>query len=271
MSDLVTLTIDGLSVSVPKGTSIIEAAKQAGVLVPHYCYHPSLPSPAVCRMCLVEVEKAPKLMPACVTTVAEGQVVHTDSDECQEGARGRARVPAHQSPARLPDLRPGRGVRAAELRVPGGQGEHPVQRVRQAVQPGGGLRARHPLRRPTGAFSAPVASGSWTTWPGRRCSTSPTAATGPTSASTSRSCWITPGQATWSTSARSARCSPRTSCTRRGPGTWITPPASAPAAARAATSPSTPATARWSGSGPAPTSTSTVTSSATPGGCITGG
>ncbi|MEP7175557.1 MAG: 2Fe-2S iron-sulfur cluster-binding protein [Gemmatimonadales bacterium] len=77
--ELVTLTIDGMPVSVPKGTSIIEAAKQAGILVPHYCYHPSLPSPAVCRMCLVEVEKAPKLMPACVTSVADGQVVHVNS------------------------------------------------------------------------------------------------------------------------------------------------------------------------------------------------
>ena len=88
MSDFVTLTIDGLSVSVSKGTSIIEAAKQAGVLVPHYCYHPSLPSPAVCRMCLVEVEKAPKLMPACVTTVAEGQVVHTDSASARKAREG---------------------------------------------------------------------------------------------------------------------------------------------------------------------------------------
>ncbi len=78
--DLVNVTIDGMVVQVPKGTTIIEAAKSAGVLVPHYCYHPSLPSPAVCRMCLVEVEKAPKLMPACVTAVAEGQVVHTGSD-----------------------------------------------------------------------------------------------------------------------------------------------------------------------------------------------
>jgi NADH-quinone oxidoreductase subunit G len=82
--DLVNVTIDGMTVQVPKGTSIIEAAKQAGVLVPHYCYHPSLPSPAVCRMCLVEVEKAPKLMPACVTTVAEGQVVHTDSEQARK-------------------------------------------------------------------------------------------------------------------------------------------------------------------------------------------
>ena len=83
-TDLVTLTIDGVPVSVPRGTAIIEAAKRAGVLVPHYCYHPSLPSPAVCRMCLVEVEKAPKLMPACVTTVAEGQVVKVNSPQAKK-------------------------------------------------------------------------------------------------------------------------------------------------------------------------------------------
>ncbi len=81
--DLVSVTIDGVQIAVPKGTTIIEAAKQAGVLVPHYCYHPSLPAPAVCRMCLVEVEKQPKLAPACVTTVAEGQVVLVDSPKAK--------------------------------------------------------------------------------------------------------------------------------------------------------------------------------------------
>jgi NADH-quinone oxidoreductase subunit G len=86
--ELVNVTIDGAQVSVPKGTTIIEAAKQAGVLVPHYCYHPSLPSPAVCRMCLVEVEKAPKLMPACVTQVAEGQVVHVESEKAKKAREG---------------------------------------------------------------------------------------------------------------------------------------------------------------------------------------
>ena len=80
----VNVTIDGVAVAVPKGTPIIEAAKQAGILVPHYCYHPSLPSPAVCRMCLVEVEKSPKLQPACVTAVAEGQVVHVNSPEAKK-------------------------------------------------------------------------------------------------------------------------------------------------------------------------------------------
>jgi NADH-quinone oxidoreductase subunit G len=82
--ELVTVTIDDAQISVPKGTTIIEAAKMAGILVPHYCYHPSLPSPAVCRMCLVEVEKAPKLMPACVTEVAEGQVVHVNSENAKK-------------------------------------------------------------------------------------------------------------------------------------------------------------------------------------------
>jgi NADH-quinone oxidoreductase subunit G len=86
--ELVNVTIDGAQVSVPKGTTIIEAAKMAGILVPHYCYHPSLPSPAVCRMCLVEVEKAPKLMPACVTAVAEGQVVHVDSERAKKAREG---------------------------------------------------------------------------------------------------------------------------------------------------------------------------------------
>ena len=80
----VTLTIEGREVTVPEGMSILEAAKTAGVLVPHYCYHPGLPVAGVCRMCLVEVEKAPKLAAACVTAVAAGQVVHVHSDKALE-------------------------------------------------------------------------------------------------------------------------------------------------------------------------------------------
>src|SRR5467141_4952937 len=76
---MINLTIDGAPVSVPAGTLVIEAAKQAGVLVPHYCYHPGLPVAGVCRMCLVEVEKAPKLQIACATTVTEGMVVKTQT------------------------------------------------------------------------------------------------------------------------------------------------------------------------------------------------
>jgi NADH-quinone oxidoreductase subunit G len=76
---MINLTIDGAPVTVPAGTLVIEAAKQAGVLVPHYCYHPGLPVAGVCRMCLVEIEKAPKLQIACATTVTEGMVVKTQS------------------------------------------------------------------------------------------------------------------------------------------------------------------------------------------------
>jgi NADH-quinone oxidoreductase subunit G len=85
---MVTLTIEGRVVSVPDGTSILEAAKTAGVLVPHYCYHPGLPVAGVCRMCLVEVEKAPKLAPSCATAVAEGQVVHVHSPKALDARKG---------------------------------------------------------------------------------------------------------------------------------------------------------------------------------------
>ena len=85
---MVTLTIEGRTVVVPPGTNLIEAAKTAGVLIPHYCYHPSLPVAGVCRMCLVEVEKFPKLTPACATSVGEGQVVHVHSDKAREARKG---------------------------------------------------------------------------------------------------------------------------------------------------------------------------------------
>jgi NADH-quinone oxidoreductase subunit G len=85
---MVHLTIEGRPVSVPDGTSILEAAKTAGVLIPHYCYHPGLPVAGVCRMCLVEVEKFPKLAPACATTVGEGQVVSVHSPKAQEARKG---------------------------------------------------------------------------------------------------------------------------------------------------------------------------------------
>ncbi|MGH7619252.1 MAG: molybdopterin-dependent oxidoreductase, partial [Gemmatimonadaceae bacterium] len=75
-------------VTVPEGLSILEAAKYAGILIPHYCYHPGLPVAGICRMCLVEVEKTPKLAPACATNVAEGQVVHVYSDTALEARKG---------------------------------------------------------------------------------------------------------------------------------------------------------------------------------------
>lgn len=77
----VVLTIDGVEVQVAPGTRVLEAAEQAGVTVPHYCYHPGIETaPAQCRMCLVEVEGQGKLQPSCVLVAQEGMVVQTDSE-----------------------------------------------------------------------------------------------------------------------------------------------------------------------------------------------
>ena len=85
---MVTLTIEGRTVSVPEGTSILEASKIAGVLVPHYCYHPGLPVAGVCRMCLVEVKGQGKLAPSCATAAADKQEVLIHSDKALEARKG---------------------------------------------------------------------------------------------------------------------------------------------------------------------------------------
>jgi NADH-quinone oxidoreductase subunit G len=80
-------TIDGREIEVPPGTTVIQAALQVGIEIPHFCWHPDLPVDGNCRMCLVEVEKAPKLQIACNTVVAEGMVVRTASEKAREAHR----------------------------------------------------------------------------------------------------------------------------------------------------------------------------------------
>jgi NADH-quinone oxidoreductase subunit G len=77
--DLVTLEIDGRTLQAPKGAMLIDVADEANIRIPRFCYHKKLSVAANCRMCLVEVEKAPKPMPACATPVMEGMKVHTRS------------------------------------------------------------------------------------------------------------------------------------------------------------------------------------------------
>ncbi|MDP1571833.1 MAG: 2Fe-2S iron-sulfur cluster-binding protein [Vicinamibacterales bacterium] len=84
----VTLTIDGRPVTVPKGTTVLQAAIQSGSPVPYYCYHPGLGIDASCRVCLVKIEKMPKLQTSCSTPVAEGMVVHTQDPEAVQGRAG---------------------------------------------------------------------------------------------------------------------------------------------------------------------------------------
>ena len=73
----VRLTIDGIEITVPKGTLVIEAARRVGVMIPHFCYHPKLKPDANCRMCLVEIEKMPKLQTSCSTVATDGMSVRT--------------------------------------------------------------------------------------------------------------------------------------------------------------------------------------------------
>ncbi len=88
MSEPLTLTIEGREVRVPPGTSVLEAAKLAGVLVPHYCYHPSLPVAGSCRMCLVEIEGQPKLAASCATPAAAGMTVRVSSPAAKAARQG---------------------------------------------------------------------------------------------------------------------------------------------------------------------------------------
>ncbi len=81
------LTINGTEVEVDRGTTLLKAAAVAGYEVPHFCYHPALSSPANCRMCLVEVEGAPKLMPGCYNQVNDGMIVHTESDRVKRARK----------------------------------------------------------------------------------------------------------------------------------------------------------------------------------------
>jgi NADH-quinone oxidoreductase subunit G len=80
-------TIDGRTIEVASGTTVIEAAEKLGIDIPHFCYHEDLPVDGNCRMCLVEIEKMPKLQIACNTQVSEGMVVQTASPKAQEAHR----------------------------------------------------------------------------------------------------------------------------------------------------------------------------------------
>ena len=85
---MVNIEIDGIKIEAENGCSVIEAARQAGITIPHFCYHKKLSIAANCRMCLVQVEKAPKPLPACATPVAEGMKVFTHSAQAVKAQKG---------------------------------------------------------------------------------------------------------------------------------------------------------------------------------------
>ncbi|NOZ78120.1 MAG: molybdopterin-dependent oxidoreductase [Acidobacteria bacterium] len=81
---MVSVTIDGHEIQVPEGTNVLEAAKKAGITIPHYCYHPALSVVGQCRVCMVEIDGAPKLATACSTQVRDGMNISTNSERATE-------------------------------------------------------------------------------------------------------------------------------------------------------------------------------------------
>jgi NADH-quinone oxidoreductase subunit G len=88
MAELVNLTINGRGIQAEKGALLIEVARQNGIEIPAFCYYQGLTLQAACRMCLVEVEKTPKLQVGCTLPVADGMVVHTESDTVRSARKG---------------------------------------------------------------------------------------------------------------------------------------------------------------------------------------
>ena len=85
---MINIEIDGKQIQTASGSTVIEAAHQAGIAIPHFCYHKKLSIAANCRMCLVQVEKAPKPLPACATPVTEGMKVYTHSEQAVKAQQG---------------------------------------------------------------------------------------------------------------------------------------------------------------------------------------
>ncbi|MDH3514218.1 MAG: 2Fe-2S iron-sulfur cluster-binding protein [Gammaproteobacteria bacterium] len=86
--DTVTIEVDGRKIQARKGDMLIKVTDAAGIYIPRFCYHNKLSVAANCRMCLVDVEKTPKPMPACATPVMDGMVVHTRSERARAAQKG---------------------------------------------------------------------------------------------------------------------------------------------------------------------------------------
>jgi NADH-quinone oxidoreductase subunit G len=89
---LVNIAVDGKAISAPPGTLLIEACKNAGIEVPAFCYYPGLSLQAACRMCVVRIEKMPKLQTACTVPVAEGMIVTTESEEVKQARKATVEI-----------------------------------------------------------------------------------------------------------------------------------------------------------------------------------
>jgi len=129
----INLEIDGKAVTVANGATVMDAATQLGVYVPHFCYHRKLSIAANCRMCLVQVEKAPKPLPACATPAAEGMKVHTHSAAAIEAQKGVMEFLLINHPLDCPICDQGGECQLQDLAVGYGQSSSRYQEAKRVV------------------------------------------------------------------------------------------------------------------------------------------
>src|SRR6201987_1498548 len=111
----VNITVDGKKVTAPAGTLLIEVCKSVGIEVPSFCYYPNLSLQGACRMCLVKIEKMPKLQTACTTVISEGMIVSTDTDEVKQARKGMVELLLGNHPLDCPVCDAGGGSELQDM------------------------------------------------------------------------------------------------------------------------------------------------------------
>ena len=132
---MVEIEIDGKKVEVPAGSMVMDAANKLGTYIPHFCYHKKLSIAANCRMCLVEVEKAPKPLPACATPVSAGMVVRSHSDKAVQAQKGVMEFLLINHPLDCPICDQGGECQLQDLAVGYGKGESRYEEEKRVVVP----------------------------------------------------------------------------------------------------------------------------------------
>ena len=127
------LEIDGRQIEVPNGATVMDAANALGIAIPHFCYHKKLSIAANCRMCLVQVEKAPKPLPACATPVAEGMKVFTDSEYARTAQKSVMEFLLINHPLDCPICDQGGECQLQDLAVGYGKGASRYQEEKRVV------------------------------------------------------------------------------------------------------------------------------------------
>ncbi len=132
---MVEIEIDGKKVEVPPGSMVMDAANKLGTYIPHFCYHKKLSIAANCRMCLVEVEKAPKPLPACATPVSAGMIVRSNSEKAVHAQKSVMEFLLINHPLDCPICDQGGECQLQDLAVGYGKGESRYEEEKRVVAP----------------------------------------------------------------------------------------------------------------------------------------